>query len=407
MSTPSRNPIIVLAIFALLGALFAAVSTHDFVVHLDRQVHAITCSFVPGLGAPDVAGTSGCHAALMSPYSSVLRSWTWGGIPISLGGLAVFAFLLFRALDLLLRREEIGAEETRFLVVATALPVLVSVIYFLVSVLRVGELCNLCVAIYIASLGCFVAAVIAHRRSTLGQPAAVTPWATYTLYFVEGIIFVVLPVLLYLLLKPAYPDTMARCGELLHPEDRYGVRVKLAGPPGGVPAVEVLDPLCPACKGFSLRLSASGLAPRLAREMVLFPLDGACNWMVTDSVHPGSCILSEAVLAAGPQAEEVLAWVFAHQAELRELGRTDQNALIAQTISRFPQLAGAIDSPAVRSKLNRSLRWVVSNSLSVLTPQLFVNGEKICDEDTDLGLEYVLTRKLAEQRVTSAPRPGR
>jgi len=29
------------ALFALLGGIFAAVSTYDFVAHLDRQVHAI------------------------------------------------------------------------------------------------------------------------------------------------------------------------------------------------------------------------------------------------------------------------------------------------------------------------------------------------------------------------------
>ena len=29
------------------------------------------------------------------------------------------------------------------------------------------------------------------------------------------------------------------------------------------------------------------------------------------------------------------------------------------------------------------------------TPQLFVDGRKVCNEDTDLGLEYTLTRMLA------------
>jgi len=48
----------------------------------------------------------------------------------------------------------------------------------------------------------------------------------------------------------------------------------------------------------------------------------------------------------------------------------------------------------VRTRLNRSLRWVVSNSLPVLTPQLFVRNRKIPDEDTDLGLDFVLARTL-------------
>jgi len=43
---------------------------------------------------------------------------------------------------------------------------------------------------------------------------------------------------------------------------------------------------------------------------------------------------------------------------------------------------------------------VVSNSLPVLTPQLFVRNHKIPDEDTDLGLDFVLARTLANGAST-------
>lgn len=407
MSDSYRKPLVAVASFALLGAFFAGVSTFDFAAHLDRQIHSITCSVTPGLTAPDSSGTSGCHAALMSPYSSVLRSWTWGGIPISLAALAVFAYLLFRSVDLLLRRDDGVWKETGFLLAATALPVFMSIVYFLLSVLRVGALCTLCIAIYVASIGCFAAALIAHRRASLGQPARPIAWSTHIVRFCEGVVFVVVPVLLYLLLKPTYPMRIAHCGELLHPDDRYGVRLPLGASSGGVPTIEVLDPLCPACKGLSLRIAASGLADRLDREMVLFPLDAACNWMVEDSLHPGSCTVSEAILAAGPSAPEVLAWVLDHQAELREIGGSDPQELASRMVRQFPQLSGALGSPAVKAKLNRSLRWVVSNSLPVLTPQLFLAGRKVCDEDTDLGLEYVVTRILAERPASAAAAGGR
>ena len=42
----------------------------------------------------------------------------------------------------------------------------------------------------------------------------------------------------------------------------------------------------------------------------------------------------------------------------------------------------------------KSLRWAVANALPVMTPQLFVDGKRLCDEDTDLGLEYTLTQML-------------
>ncbi|HVN76916.1 MAG TPA: vitamin K epoxide reductase family protein [Thermoanaerobaculaceae bacterium] len=404
MNRNGQGAVAALAVFALAGVVFAGVSTSDFVAFLDRQVHAVTCSFVPGLGAADTQGTSGCHAVLMSPYSAVLRTWTWGGIPISLGALAVFAFLLFRAADLIARRRTNERDETAFLVAATLLPVVASVVYFLIAVLRVGSVCKLCVGIYVASVGTFVSAVLAHRRAKRPEAPRLVPWGRHAAAFLEGVAFVAVPALLYLALKPAYADTFARCGELLHPEDRYGVRVRLTDPAGGVPAIEVLDPLCPACKAFSQRLAASGFSGRLQRELVLFPLDKECNWMVSESVHPGACAVSEAVLCGGVRAREVLEWAFANQSELRDLG-TDTAKLNARIRQQFPELGDCLGKPAVRARLNRSLRWAVANSLPVQTPQLFVRNQKVCEEDTDLGLEFVLARMLSGPQPTA--RAGR
>ena len=399
MNKSRPGAVVALAVFALAGVVFSAVSTADFIAFLDRQVHSVTCSFVPGLGAADTTGVSGCHAVLMSPYSAVLRTWTWGGVPISLAALAVFAFILFRAGDLLLRHRTEDPQETGFLIAATLLPVLTSIAYFLIAVLRVGSVCKLCVGIYVASIGAFLCAILAHRNATRGPITSPTRLGRHAIAFLEGVVFVAVPVLLYVALKPAYADTFARCGELLHPEDRYNVRVKLTSPAGGVPAVEVLDPLCPACKGFSQRLASSGLSERLEQELVLFPLDKDCNWMVNESLHPGACAVSEAVLCGGVRAREVLEWAFANQAELRDLG-SDTNRLYTRIRQQFPELGDCLGRPAVKARLNRSLRWAVANSLPVQTPQLFVRGQKVCEEDTDLGLEFVLARLL------SAPQPA-
>jgi hypothetical protein len=58
----------------------------------------------------------------------------------------------------------------------------------------------------------------------------------------------------------------------------------------------------------------------------------------------------------------------------------------------------------VKTKLNRSMRWVVQNELPVITPQLYVDGVKLCDADTDLGLDWALSRLLA--RGPGAPTHG-
>ncbi len=116
--------------------------------------------------------------------------------------------------------------------------------------------------------------------------------------------------------------------------------------------------------------------------------------MVNESLHPGSCAVSEAVLCAGEKSGVVLEWAFAHQPELLAAGGRGQGEVYARLKQEFPALAPCLAQPLVRTRLNRSLRWVVSNSLPVLTPQLFVRNHKIPDEDTDLGLDFVLARTL-------------
>ena len=64
-------------------------------------------------------------------------------------------------------------------------------------------------------------------------------------------------------------------------------------------------------------------------------------------------------------------------------------------VAQFPELDKCVGSPEVRTKLNRSLRWAVANQLPILTLQLYVDGVKLCDEDTDLGMDWALSRLLA------------
>ena len=53
----SQPWLLVVLVGAAVGVVFAAVSTYDFVQHLDRQVHNLHCSFIPGVSH---AGESGC-----------------------------------------------------------------------------------------------------------------------------------------------------------------------------------------------------------------------------------------------------------------------------------------------------------------------------------------------------------
>ena len=100
----SRGLIAAVLFAALLGFGFAAAATYDFAAHLDRQVHNLHCSFIPGMSSSGPAGAEGCQLTLMSPYSSLFRASLWGGVPISLLALAVFTAIAATAgLILLLR----------------------------------------------------------------------------------------------------------------------------------------------------------------------------------------------------------------------------------------------------------------------------------------------------------------
>ncbi len=411
---------------AAAGLLFAAVSTYDFVQHLDRQLHGIHCSFIPGLGSLDASGSSGCAAALMSPYSSVLRSWIWGGIPVSLAGMAVFAFLLFRGVELVAGQHQGSRSDTLLLVLLSLLPVLTSLVMGAIAIVALGELCKLCVGIYLSSFVLLGAAIWAWRGAGSGAGgrdawdeateaesdeeeeeeeigAGLAPQALVAA--LELGVFVAVPLALYVTLAPDFSSFVGACGELTKPDDPYGILVPLDGNTAGVPVIEVLDPMCPACRGFERRFAASGLDDRVHRQALLFPLDDECNWMVGSALHPGACAVSAAVLCADDHPTRVLDWAFTEQDAIRAAAATDPGAAGRMVVEQFPELAGCVASNEVRSRLNRSMRWAVSNQLPVMMPQVFVDGVKLCDEDTDLGLDFALTRMLEGAPVTAAASP--
>lgn len=449
-----RALLVCVGIAALSGFAFSAVSSSDFVAHLDRQVHGIHCSFIPGAGTPDVSGTSGCHATLMSPYSSVMRDSVWGGIPVSLPAMAVFAYLLFCVLAILVLGRHEDSRATGYLALSTLLPTLTSAVMGYLSFSELNAACKLCIGIYVSSTVGFVFALVAfvrarsHHASSselavdlgdgdpdrtvqddvdpvgdtaldgdrlrlasasemdrrirarsvtrlkTGAPAPLG-WGVLAAAFVVGVLFVVVPVAAYASSAPDFDRFVGACGTLEHPEGAEDVLVPIGPQTRDVAMIEVLDPLCPSCRGFEARFSSHRAASEVSRSVLLFPLDQPCNWMVRSAVHPGACAVSEAILCAEDDAEEVLAWAFAHQDELHDAGEEGGAEAVTRLVrARFPALSDCIGSPTAAARLNRALHFAVQNELPVLTPQVYVGGTRLCDEDTDLGLDYVLARLL-------------
>ena len=405
---PDRLPLIVLTVGAAIGLLFASVSTYDFAQHLDRQVHGLHCSIIPGLGAPDASGTSGCHVTLMSPYSSVLRSLFWGGLPVSLPGISVFAYLLWRGVSGLLSPTGQDKGAAQALLAAAVVPLLTSIGMGTLSIFVLDALCKVCLGIYIGSFISFVGAAWAWRAQAAAPSAQIEPIdapaaprrALGLMAALAG--FIVLPAAAWAALVPDHGKYIGTCGKLSAADDPKGVLLPLDPHPGGRPAIEVLDPLCPSCKGFEDRLQTSGHAEALDRKVLLFPLDNSCNWMVGGTMHPGACTISEAVLCAKSDARAVIAWAFANQEQIRTESAADPEAASRLVLGAFPALQGCVGSAAVRAQLNQSLRWAVKNELPVLTPQLYVDGVRLCDADTDLGLDFALGRVLSAPATPGA-----
>lgn len=388
---PATGPwLLAVGACGVAGAMFAGVSTADFISHLDRQVHSIHCSIIPGAGAQ--LGESGCRTVMMSPYSSMFRESIWGGIPISLLAFAVFAYLAFRGIDFGLRRD-VTKRHTGFMVAATGLPVLMSTIYGYISLTQLDALCNVCAGIYATSALAFVFAILAHTKAT-PAPLHESPGPLFGRWFFEGVGYVAVLLVLYVTLAPVSDKSKEGCGRLVKTTDKAGVLIPFSKSRGGKPGIAVLDPLCPACRAFDGRMEASGLFERLNLKVLMFPLDSKCNWMVKESLHPGACAVSEAILCDKDRAREIVDWAFANQEDLLDQGKNDEKGLRRRITQQFPSVRGCLGRPKVKNKLNKSLRWAVANALPVLTPQLFLGDRRICDEDTDLGLEYAVATML-------------
>ncbi len=397
-----RAPLFLALAMALLGAAFSAISTVDFIEHLDRQVHSIHCSIIPGAGAE--FGESGCKTVMLSPYSSFFRQSLWGGLPVALWSLAVFAFLAWRAAYFAWRGRQ-NRSEALFFTAACAFPVLMSLIYGYLAISEVGAVCKVCAGIYIASAGALGGALWALKLAEPDGSEDEAPGRIWAKGIIGGTLFVLILTLIYLFMAPK--AEAKTCGELVKEEDAASVMLSFQPLPGKRSAVELLDPLCPSCKGFDQRLSASGLRGELDLKTLLFPLDSTCNWMVSQSLHPGACAVSEAMLCAGPLAKgreggahaaslRVLEWAFEHQEALREEAKRDEAGLRRRIEQQFPEVKGCLGGTLVKNRMVKSLRWAVANAVPVLTPQLFVGKSRLCDEDTDLGLEYTLSKLLKE-----------
>jgi uncharacterized membrane protein len=424
---PKRWPAVLALVASLLGFAFAASSTLDYVRHLDRQIHDIHCSFIPGLTTTAQGADTACRVAMYSPYAALMRDRYWGGIPISLFALGAFAFFAAFSLYLLLAGPSAPRKSYQFLALAGVTPLLASLVMFIISAARLGQFCKTCVGIYIASALLAVAGIAAYmedkrlaaveasrpprgvripgvpptrldddRRGVVarrdGGGALIPAW------LVALGAFALVPALLYVSAMPSYAGYVNGCGKLEKAATAESGVIKISAAGAKVPVTMFVDPLCPTCKAFHQRLVAEGYFEQLDTTLVLFPLDSDCNWMLDRPVHPGACIVSKAIICAEKRPLAVLDWAYDNQERLLEGAKAGAGLVNVKAAIRekFGDMDACIESKETGRRLDRMLRYIVQNHLPVSTPQLFVGDVRLCDEDTDIGLPYTL-KKLAPQ----------
>jgi uncharacterized membrane protein len=418
MQTTPRPQLALVLVAVALGLTFAGLSSYDSMQHLDRQLHEVHCSFVPGLsGAP---GDNPCRTAMYSSYSALFRGTFWGGIPIALLALGVYAFFGAFAVALWVAGQGASRRAYQFLAVAASGPLLVSIVMAVISAAKLGTFCRTCVGLYVASIFLAVGALWAWRAGQGGAPghgpgygpggerldaATTTRWqvgggaspATVLGWLAALGACVLLPAVVYVAVLPDFSGRIEKCGEL--PQAAEGAKALLKLPTAHPRRAMTLfvDPLCPTCKALHLRLDTEGAMENLDLRVALLPLDSDCNWMVDRSVHQGSCLLSRALICNEGQAREALDWMYANQDELARLGKAGEGQLKVKLRERFgADLAKCLDARPTKVRLNGVLQYAVTNHVPVSTPQVYLGERRVCDEDTDLGLRYTLSRLAPE-----------
>ena len=391
----SKVPAAIALAASFLGLLFASYSTLDYAQHLDRHLHDVHCSFIPG--APATNEAEACRAAMYSPYSALLKDQYWGGVPISLFALGAFCFFAAFSLYLLLSGERAPRRALGFFALTGITPLLVSLLMLSISLSQLGQLCKTCVGIYIASFLLAFGAVSAWLAGSNESSGSKLSLAIVAAWLAALGVSTLAPAVVYAASTPDQRPYLTQCGEIKVAKIKGDSPVKLRGSRAVQPTMLFEDPLCPTCKAFHDRLVTENIIEKLDVELVLFPLDSECNWMLDHPLHPGACIVSKAVLCGEGNARQVLEWAYAEQEFLTRAGKAGEGVLRAAIKQKWgADMLRCVDDRKTDVRLNNHLHFASENNIPVSTPQMYLGKRRICDEDTDLGLRYTLGQLAPE-----------
>jgi uncharacterized membrane protein len=386
-----------------MGLLFASNSTLDYAAHLDRRLHDLHCSFIPG--APPTDSAEACRTAMYSSYAAFFRDKYWGGIPISLFALGAFCFLAGFALYLLAASDRAPRRAVAFFGAVGITPLLASAVMGTISATQLGSFCKTCVGIYISSFILGFGAILGLlgiRRASGGgvNDEGARPegsWLVPVAFLAALGAVTLVPAAVYASVVPDESPYLDKCGILKRAPTAADDLLQMKGARAVRPALLFEDPLCPTCKAFHQRLKSEGVLDRLDSTLALFPLDSECNWMLESSLHPGACVVAKAVICGGDRARQVLEWAYDEQEDVGKAGKAGAAQLRGLIERRWgSDILKCVDSPETKARLNKQLHFAADNQIPVSTPQVYLGKLRICDEDTDMGLRFTLKHLAPE-----------
>ena len=391
----SRLPGTLALIGSLLGLLFASYSTMDYAEHLDRGLHDVHCSIIPG--ARRDVGSGGVPSRDVQRLLRALSRIDVGRHPdlaLRDGCVRVLCGLLPVPLDRgrqgtenrgdVLRRGEHHASH-RLARDAhhqrhQARPPVQDVRRHLHLVVSPGRR---------RARG----ASHAEGRAASSRRAASCPSCGSR----RSAIVTLVPTAVYAASVPDQRPYLTKCGTLKQPKMAAGAPVKIRGSRAVQPVLFFEDPLCPTCRAFHERLLTEDVFERLDVDLVMFPLDSECNWMLDTPLHPGACIVSKAVLCGGDRTRQVLEWAYDEQVYLSRAGKAGANVLRAAIKQKWgDELLRCVDERKTDVLLNQHLHFASDNGIPVSTPQMYLGTQRVCDEDTDMGLRFTLSELAPE-----------
>jgi protein-disulfide isomerase/uncharacterized membrane protein len=351
---------------------------------------------------------SGCDRVAQSPYAKL------AGVPLAAIGLAFYLSLVCLAL-LATQAGDTSAAAGRVALVLLALALVVDLVLLGVQALAIGAYCKLCLltyalngaALYVlwpARAAPLLSAVPSGRLLGMGWGLASLASVLFALAWNAGLAERAERRAGSVLGTPgaASGDTaeVSRLKAILDDPRKYEQylqeksarefetatvqNISLDGVPfkgsqdARIKVVEYSDFLCPFCRAIAggFRDFLPQAQGRVSIHFKNYPLDKTCNPSLSQTVHPGACLLARGALCAGDQGRF---WEYHDQVFSKPPQNPGRDTVlgIATAAGLDARRVGAcMDAPATDSRLVAEIAEGQRLGVSS-TPSIFINGKKL------------------------------